>query len=69
MKQGRASNDGAAGQKREPLSKGVNPGGVDQLGQALGTRRAVTPLYQDHGYHAPMAGESNHKAGSQGRHK
>ncbi len=69
MKQGRANPDGPSGQKREPIPKAVSPGGADQLGQKVGTRRAVETLYQGHGYRAPMAGSSTHKAGSQGKHR
>ena len=36
MKQGRADRKGPAGQKVEPISKGVNPGAVSYLGNMLG---------------------------------
>ena len=67
--QGRADKSGSASQKREPISKGVNPGGVDQLGNHVGVARAVTPIFLGPGYKAPMAGTTVHKAGSQGRHR
>jgi hypothetical protein len=71
MKQGQATKSGAAGQKREPISKAVNPGGADQLGQAIaaGYPRAVTSLIKGPGFTAPEpAGRTIHKHGSQGRH-
>ena len=67
--QGRADKSGPASQKREPISKGVNPGGVDQLGNHVGVARAVTSLFRGPGFRAPMAGATVHKSGSQGRHK
>ena len=69
MKQGRASSSGPGEQKREPISKAVNPAGVAQLGEHVGTRRAVETLYQGHGYKAPSSGSQVHHCGSQGKHK
>lgn len=72
-KQGRADRSGSAGRKVEPNSRAVSPCGVSELGSALGNvaggRRITSePLYEGKGYKAPMAGATNHKGGSQGRH-
>lgn len=68
MKQGRATHDSSGSTKQEPISKGVNPGGADALGQHVG-RGHSTPLYsQERGLKAPMVGTTTHKAGSQGEH-
>ncbi len=66
MKQGRATHDGSASTKVEPRSHAVSPEAVDQLGQALG--RPGKQLYEGRGLEAPMAGETTHKSGSQGRY-
>ncbi|TXH51060.1 MAG: hypothetical protein E6Q97_19155 [Desulfurellales bacterium] len=68
MKQGRASNDGAAGQKREPISHAVSPAGAEQLGNITGTARSVEPLYDGRGYKAPGIASHNLPKGSQGKH-
>jgi len=68
MKQGRATYDRVTGTKTEPNSRAVSPGGVDQLGQKVGTPGAVEPLYQGRGLEAPMRSQVTHKSGSQGRH-
>lgn len=68
MKQGQASNNGNSGQKREPISHAVSPCAVDQLGNHVGTRRAVEQLYEGHGYKAPMGkGTTVHPSGTQGK--
>ena len=69
MKQGQASNSGPGERKREPISHAVNPGAVSELGNHVGTRRAVETLYRGHGYKAPMSGSQVHPSGSQGKHK
>ena len=69
VKQGRASSSGPNDRKREPISKAVNVAGVAQLGEMVGTRRAVETLYQGKGYRAPMGGQQVHRSGSQGRHR
>ena len=59
-----------AGTKREPIPHAVDPGGADQLGQKVGTVRAVEPLYEGRGFKAPEpAGRTIHHSGSQGHHK
>lgn len=69
MKQGRASSSGPASRKVEPKSQAVNPGAVDQMGQAMGSRFAAETLFEGHGYQAPKgSGQTTHKCGSQGRH-
>lgn len=69
MKQGQATHSSVGSTKTEPVSKGVNPGGADALGQHVG-RGHSTPLYNgERGLKAPMASSTTHKAGSQGHHK
>jgi hypothetical protein len=68
MKQGQATSN-TSNPKTEPNSRAVNPGGADQLGQAMGSRMAVTPLFAGHGYEAPITGGQTYKSGSQGEHK
>jgi len=69
MKQG--SGHSSQGQhKQEPQTRLVNPGGADQLGQAMANRRAVTPLYSGKtGYTAPTSVNQVHTSGSQGKHR
>jgi hypothetical protein len=65
MKQGSAKT--VADYKTEPKPMRVNPGVVDQLGQALAFK--PDPLMQGRGYSAPAPKTKQvHKSGSQGRH-
>jgi len=66
MKQGKATVDGAYDRKREPIAHAVSETAVSQMGMAL--RYTGRALYEGRGLEAPMAGEENHKHGSQGRH-
>jgi hypothetical protein len=66
--------------KVEPKSRAINPGGADQLGQAMALKRAVTPLEAGPGYSTPVGptsgmvngpkgqGRELHRCGSQGFH-
>ena len=77
MKQGRASHSGMGGTKIEPRSHGVNPAYPAILGSMKGNhsmegdtpRTEVVPMTQGRGLKAPMAKETQHHCGSQGRHK
>jgi hypothetical protein len=68
MKQGRATTDHSAGTKVEPVPHAVDPKAVARLGvtQIYGTENR--PLYEGRGLKAPMAGETSHKSGSQGKY-
>ena len=65
MKQGSAPTV-IGSRKIEPVSKAKNPGKVADLGMAVVRTRPHRDLGR--GYKAPMASESNHKSGSQGKH-
>lgn len=70
MKQGQANKTDYGAQKREPIPHKVNPAGVDQLGQAMGTRRSSVVMQEGRAYQAPgPTGCSVHRSGSQGKHK
>lgn len=66
MKQGKASSSGPGSRKIEPRSHAINPAKAANIG--------IQQVYMDRpkdlgrGYKAPMAGASNHKSGSQGKH-
>lgn len=67
-KQGQATHSSVGSTKQEPVSRGINPGGADALGQKIG-RGTSTPLYSgERGLKAPMVGTTTHKGGSQGEH-
>ena len=67
MKQGHADRSGAAGQKVEPKSHGVNPGWAGQFGSAVDPK-AAEPKHKDRGYKAPKNdSHSSTNCGSQGR--
>lgn len=68
MKQGRATNDGTGGQKREPVSHAVSPAGANQLGKIV--FQNPDPLYEGRGYSAPVpVSKTVHPTGTQGKHK
>ena len=76
MKQGRASYT-ETDKKREPSTTRMNPGGVSQIGEAIGnhiTDHGSTGYHGDRmrlgaGYTAPKdEGRTTHRGGSQGRH-
>ena len=75
VKQGQASHSGMASTKVEPASKGINPAYPAQLGTAWGNHttdgRTVDggqkPMISGPGLRAPMVGQTNHPAGSQGK--
>jgi hypothetical protein len=77
MKQGRSDSKGPSGQKVEPRSRAINPGGVDGLGQAKGNHTVngdirnpnFTPIYAGRGYSAPGIGVTTRPTGSQGKYK
>lgn len=74
MKQGRASSSGPRGQKVEPRSKAINPGGADRIGQPIGNHATdtgdftpkPTPLNAGRGFSSPGIGTRRHRGGSQG---
>ena len=68
MKQGRASYSGPGDRHIQPISKPVDVAGVSQLGNHVGTERAVAPLYSGRGVQAPEGKMQSHKGGSQGRY-
>lgn len=73
MKQGRASKDGAAGQKREPMARAVNPAAAGEIGMAMGNlpghRYSAPQLFQGNGYQAPKnKSMATTKGGSQGKY-
>lgn len=76
MRQGRASPDGPAGKKREPIAHVVSVKAVSQIGSSMGnhatgqsgTLDGTRQLYQGRGFEAPHdAGRQVHRGGSQGR--
>lgn len=67
MKQGRASVSNVADVKREPISHAVSVDEVGEIGLQCGYAKSE-PLYEGRGYQAPMAGQTNHAKGSQGKH-
>lgn len=76
MKQGSSSYT-AAEKKREPMVHSVSPGGVSQIGSAMGNhvtdngqilRGASLPMYSGRGFEAPHdTGRTIHHGGSQGK--
>jgi len=67
MKQGSGSHVNS-GAKREPISRAVDPGGAEQLGNMV--IKNPVPLYAGRGYTAPApVGKTVHATGSQGKHK
>lgn len=76
MRQGRADSSGPRGQKVEPRSTAVNPGGVANIGSAQGNHTTdndgfkpnITPVDAGRGYSAPPIGGRCHKGGSQGKY-
>lgn len=69
MKQGRASVDVSADQKREPIAHAVSEKAVAQIGTAQAHIRATETLYKGRGFEAPLAGSDSHPSGSQGKHR
>lgn len=64
-KQGTATHSSMGSTKQEPISRGVNPGGADALGQKIG-RGTSTPLYNsERGLKAPIVSTTHHPKGSQ----
>ena len=76
MKQGRASRDVSESHHVDPKSRGINPGGVNMLGNMVGnhtTDHGTTSykgeqLYRGRGYEAPRNKSQSHGSGSQGRY-
>lgn len=76
MKQGQGKNTSEP--KREPRSHAVSETYTSQIGTALGNHATDngkilpnTPrqMYEGRGLKAPMAGETSHRSGSQGKHR
>ena len=67
-KQGQATTSRMGSTKVEPKSLGVNIEYVADCG-IQHVRATSVPMYEGRGLEAPMVGETNHKSGSQGRHK
>jgi hypothetical protein len=53
--------------KTEPKSHAVNPAAVAEIGIHQIRYKSIS-LYEGRGLEAPMAGQTNHKCGSQGKH-
>jgi hypothetical protein len=76
MKQGKASSSGVRGTKVEPTTKALNPGGVANMGNAIGNhatdtgtfRPQPTPLNAGRGFTSPGIGNKRHRGGSQGKY-
>lgn len=71
--QGRADRSGPGGQKIEPRSQAINPGGVSQIGTSIGdhyehgdTNYRGEAINAGRGYRAPAIGSKTHNKGSQG---
>jgi len=68
MKQGDATSSRVGATKPEGTAQLVNPGGVAQIGKALGQMSAVQPVMTGRGVQAPMPkSETCHHCGSQGK--
>lgn len=67
MKQGQASSSGMGSTKVEPKPRAVSPEAVANIGLQKVYYKPI-PLYEGRGLKAPMAGQTQHKTGSQGRH-
>lgn len=67
MKQGRASPNGPAGQKREPIPHAVKPCAAGNIGLAQGGRATSQPLYSGRGLEAPLKSHVTYPKGSQGK--
>lgn len=67
MKQGRAVTLHGSGAKTEPVEQKINPGAVSRIGIEQSPFTTSKSLYEGRGLSAPMAGQTNHKAGSQGK--
>ena len=68
MKQGQASQSKMGSTKTEPVSKAVDPGAVSRMGIEQSPFTTTKSMYEGRGLKAPMVGQTNHNAGSQGRH-
>jgi hypothetical protein len=52
--------------KVEPRAKAVSPGGVSQLGSAIGAKRAQEPIYEGRGFNSAKAGQPNNMVSGPG---
>ncbi len=68
MKQG-SGHSSDSGRKIEPRSHAINPGGVAQMGEMVGTAKSIEPMGAGRGFTAPKAGMEQHHSGSQGKHR
>jgi len=66
MKQGRPTRDVNESWKTEPVSRGVSPKAVSDIGIHQ-IRTVSIPMYEGRGLKAPMVSQATHKAGSQGK--
>ena len=55
------------GTKIEPRSMAINPRAVSDIGVQQ-VRTVAQPMHAGRGFKAPMAGETTHHSGSQGKH-
>lgn len=53
--------------KREPISHAVSVDEVSEIGIQCGYPE-TSSIYEGRGYKAPMAGQTTHAKGSQGKH-
>jgi hypothetical protein len=67
MKQGSGKTT-VAGGKIEPRSQGYNTKAVGEIGLQVQRTKPIQ-VYEGRGIHAPLAGHTTHKSGSQGKHK
>lgn len=67
MKQGRASSNTQTGAKMEPKPRAMNPAAVNQLGNHVGTKRAVEKMHVGKGFKSsavPTLGKGNQGPGA-----
>lgn len=67
MTQGKATSSKMGSTKVEPNPKAVSPGAVSSIGIQT-VRTTSKPMYEGRGLKAPMAKETRHNRGSQGKH-
>lgn len=55
--------------KVEPKPMAVSVDRVANMGLQQVRTKPASPMFKTEGYRAPMASQSNHKSGSQGKHR
>jgi len=65
MKQGRATTSIVGSTKTEPVSRGVNPGAVSRMGNAVAPGTKPEQMYEGRGLKAPMKSVTTYPKGSQ----